>query len=37
MIFAKKLFCRSFQIVIQLALPILPYRDPLALEQVKNI
>ena len=35
--FAKKLFCRSFQIVLRLALPILPYRDPLVLEQVEDI
>ena len=34
---AKKIFCRSFQIVLRLALPILPYRDPLVLEQVENI
>lgn len=34
---AKKILCRSFQIVLRLALPILPYRDPLALEQVKDM
>lgn len=37
MIFAKKIFCRGFQIVLRLALPILPYRDPLVLEQVKDM
>lgn len=37
MIFAKKIFSRSFQIVLRLALPILPYRDPLALKQAKDM
>ena len=34
---AKKFFCRSFQIVLRLALPMPPYRDPLLLEQVEEI
>ena len=33
----KKIFCRSFQSVFRLAIPILPYRDPVILNQVCDI
>lgn len=33
----KKAFCRSFQLVLRLALPILPYRDPHVLTSVLDI
>lgn len=33
----KKIFCRCFQSVLRLVLPVLPYRDPLILEQVCDI
>ena len=33
----KKLFCRCFQIVLRLALPVLPYRDPKVLDRVEQI
>lgn len=32
-----KIFCRSFQAVLRLALPILPYRDPLVLNRIQDI
>lgn len=33
----QKIFCRSFQFVLRLALPILPYRDPKVLPSVQDI
>lgn len=33
----KKAFCRSFQFVLRLALPILPYRDPKVLNAVQDV
>ena len=33
----KKIFCRSFQFVLRLALPVLPYRDPKVVNSVENI
>ena len=33
----KKLFCRSFQAVLRLALPFLPYRDPKVLNCVQDV
>lgn len=33
----KKIFCRCFQAVFRLALPVLPYRDGLVLERVEEI
>ena len=33
----KKFFCRCFQAVLRLALPVLPYRDPKRLERVEDI
>ena len=35
--YGKKLFCRSFQTVLRLALPVLPYRDPKILNHVEQI
>lgn len=35
--FVKKLFCRSFQAVLRLALPFLPYRDPKVLSCVQDV
>ena len=33
----KKVFCRCFQTVLRLALPILPYRDPKVLHSVRDV
>ena len=33
----QKLYCRTFQTVLRLAMPILPYRDPLILDSVAGI
>ena len=33
----KKFFCRSFQTVLRLALPILPYRNPKVLNCVQDV
>lgn len=33
----KKLYCRSFQLVFKLALPLLPYREPTPLDSVNAI
>ena len=33
----KKIFCRCFQAVFRLAIPLLPYRDPVILNQVCDI
>lgn len=33
----KKLYCRIFQTVLRIALPILPYRNPVVLRHVKDI
>ena len=33
----KKIFCRCFQTVLRIALPILPYRDPKLLRKVNDI
>ena len=37
MIVSKKIFCRTFQGALRLALPVLPYRDPKILERVEDI
>ena len=33
----KKLFCRCFQAALRIALPVLPYRDPLVLDKIEKI
>ena len=33
----KKLFCRCFQTVLRMVLPILPYRNPLVLDHIEKI
>lgn len=33
----RKCFCRSFQAILRLVLPVLPYRDPLVLNSVQDI
>lgn len=33
----KKIFCRTYQIVFRIALPILPYRNPYILERISEI
>lgn len=35
--FIKKIYCRSFQICFRIALPLLPYRDPLILHSVSEL
>ena len=33
----KKVYCRAFQTVLRLALPILPYRNPKVLDSVLDV
>lgn len=37
MFLLKKIYCRSFQTVLKIAIPFLPYRNPKTLKSVRDI